>query len=166
VFEDGFYIFGGYDGQSRVNDFFGFSFPKKAWFVVPASGKPPTPRDRHTAVVHDKSFYVFAGFDGTNRVNDFHAFDFKSNQWKTIASNQPPSARHSHACVIYGHSMFCFGGSVLLFHSRMDLLLIFIVVVAGTMAVTGTTFTNSCSRRTPGRYERPRRCCRSTATST
>ena len=130
VFEDGFYIFGGYDGQSRVNDFHGFSFPKKAWFVVQASGKPPTPRDRHTAVVHDKSFYVFAGFDGTNRVNDFHAFDFKSKQWKTIVNTQPPSARHSHACVIYGHSVFCFGGSVLLFHSRMDLLLIFIVVAA------------------------------------
>ena len=68
------YMFGGYDGQTRVNDFHCFSFAEKRFSpVLPASnsGQPPSPRDRHVAVVYGNSFYVFGGFDGTSRVSDF-----------------------------------------------------------------------------------------------
>jgi len=108
-------VFGGYDGQSRINDFHAFSFTEKRWSpVLPSatSGNPPSPRDRHVAVAYNNNFYVFGGFDGTSRVNDFFSFDFSSMTWREVPvlSGQPPSPRHSHAAVVHNHSMWVFGG--------------------------------------------------------
>ena len=109
------YVFGGYDGHARVNDFHCFSFSEKRFSpVLPASnsGRPPSPRDRHVSVVYGNSFYVFGGFDGTSRVSDFFAFDFSSMCWREVLplSGTPPSERHSHAAVVHGNSMYVFGG--------------------------------------------------------
>jgi hypothetical protein len=76
--KDSMYVFGGYDGSNRVNDFFEYNFKRKVWAQVTATGIPPTPRDRHVAVVYKDSFYVFAGFDGSSRVNDFTEFNFST----------------------------------------------------------------------------------------
>jgi len=112
VLNDCIYIFGGYDGSNRVNDFYEFNIEKKTWSLYPAGGQPPTPRDRHVGVVHGNSFYVFAGFDGTQRVNDFFEFSFDSNQWSPVvpSSGFAPTPRHSHAAVVHGRTMFVFGG--------------------------------------------------------
>ncbi|CAN0009206.1 unnamed protein product, partial [Phaeothamnion confervicola] len=112
VLNDSIYVFGGYDGSNRVNDFYEFSIPTRVWTLVPAAGRPPSPRDRHTGVVHGNSFYVFAGFDGTQRVNDFFEFSFATKQWAPVQASAgvAPSPRHSHAAVVYGNSMFVFGG--------------------------------------------------------
>ncbi|TYZ58530.1 hypothetical protein PybrP1_012893 [[Pythium] brassicae (nom. inval.)] len=110
--KDSLYVFGGYDGSNRVNDFYEFNFNRHAWGVVPASGAPPSPRDRHVAVVYKDSFYVFAGFDGNSRVNDFIEYNFLSQKWSnvTVIAGVPPTPRHSHAAVVYDKSMYCFGG--------------------------------------------------------
>ncbi|KAF0687591.1 Aste57867_20710 [Aphanomyces stellatus] len=112
VHKDSMYVFGGYDGSNRVNDFFEYNFKRKVWAQVLAIGIPPTPRDRHVAVVYKDSFYVFAGFDGSSRVNDFIEFNFTTQKWSpvVVASGMPPSPRHSHAAVVYDKSMFVFGG--------------------------------------------------------
>ena len=113
VWRDRMLCFGGYDGSHRVNDCWEFDFGKRSWsLVVPASGSPPTPRDRHVAVVWGSSFYVFAGFDGTSRVNDFHEFSFGSSSWAPVRalSGLAPSPRHSHAAVVYHDSLYVFGG--------------------------------------------------------
>lgn len=77
-----------------------------------AAGTCPSPRDRHTGVVHGNSFFVLAGFDGNQRVNDFFEFSFDAMQWTPVLamSGMPPSPRHSHASVVHGNSMFVFGG--------------------------------------------------------
>jgi N-acetylneuraminic acid mutarotase len=97
-----------------VNDFYEFCFKRQEWRVVPPTGQVPPPRDRHVSVVFGDGFYVFGGFDGVTRVNDFYAYDFGREGWAPVAvgagSAPPPSPRHSHGAVIYGHSMFCFGG--------------------------------------------------------
>lgn len=99
VHQDSLYVFGGYDGTTRVNDFIEFDFQKKRWRPVLAVGSVPTPRDRHTACVYNHSLYVFGGFDGTSRVNDFTGFDFNEGRWShvPIAHGFAPSPRHSHA---------------------------------------------------------------------
>lgn len=112
------YVFGGYSGEARVNTFHAYSFAEKRWSpVLPSatSGPPPSPRDRHVAVVFGNSFMVHGGFDGTSRVSDFHAFDFSSMTWREIIALQgrPPSPRHSHAAVVHGNSMYVFGGMYL-----------------------------------------------------
>ncbi|CAB9528454.1 effector protein with kelch motifs [Seminavis robusta] len=109
------YVFGGYDGSVRVNTFHAFSFAEKRWSpVLPSanSAGPPSPRDRHVAVSFGNSFYVHGGFDGTSRVADLWAFDFSSMTWREIVPlhGRPPSPRHSHAAVVYGSSMYVFGG--------------------------------------------------------
>lgn len=109
------YVFGGYDGFSRVNTFHAFSFDEKRWSpVLPSanSSPPPSPRDRHVAVAFGNSFYVHAGFDGTSRVSDFWRFDFSSMTWREVVvlGGRPPSPRHSHAAVVHNHSLYCFGG--------------------------------------------------------
>lgn len=112
VLKDKLYVFGGYDGQNRVNDFYEFDFKKMEWRTIPPVGQLPTPRDRHTSVVYGNAFYVFAGFDGTTRVQDFYEYSFDSAQWQCVAvlGGTAPSPRHSHAAVIYACSMFVFGG--------------------------------------------------------
>jgi hypothetical protein len=109
------YVFGGYDGVSRVNTFHAFSFAEKRWSpVLPSatSASPPSPRDRHVAFSFGNSFYVHGGFDGTSRVSDFWGFDFSSMTWREVVvlAGRPPSPRHSHAAVVHRHSLYIFGG--------------------------------------------------------
>ncbi|DAZ95611.1 TPA: hypothetical protein N0F65_000094 [Lagenidium giganteum] len=112
VRKDSIYVFGGYDGSNRVNDFYEFNFSRRHWSVVLAMGVPPSPRDRHVAVVYKDSFYIFAGFDGSSRVNDFIEYNFLTQKWSAVVVNagMPPTPRHSHAAVVYDKSMYCFGG--------------------------------------------------------
>lgn len=109
---DSLFVFGGYDGTSRVNDFFEYHFLSMTWIAVHVRGAAPSPRDRHVAVVWNESFYVFGGFDGANRVNDFYEFNFENNEWRIVPviSGSPPSARHSHAAVVHQNSLYVFGG--------------------------------------------------------
>ena len=125
IFDSLFYIFGGYDGSRRVNDFYSYDIKlppnKTGWkHVKHSGGTPPSPRDRHIGVTSNGVFYVFGGFDGTSRVNDLHAFDFRSSTWvQLLGSNRhdesrpvapPPSPRHSHSAVVYKNNIYIFSG--------------------------------------------------------
>jgi len=108
------YVWGGYNGD-RLNTFHAFSFAEKRWSpVLPSTSvsSGPSPRDRHVAFAYGNSFYIHGGFDGTSRVSDFWGFDFSSMQWREVEvlGGRPPSPRHSHAAVVYRHSLFVFGG--------------------------------------------------------
>ena len=116
VYDDSVLVFGGYDGLNRVNDLYKFDLQTKTWTKESPGGAsrgvPPSPRDRHTAVVHGKCFYVFGGYDGSSRVNDFFKYDLERKTWSEVLAvhGTPPTPRHSHAAVVYGDSMFVFGG--------------------------------------------------------
>jgi hypothetical protein len=108
------YVWGGYNGD-RLNTFHAYSFAEKRWSpVLPSTSlnHGPSPRDRHVAFAFGNSFYVHGGFDGTSRVSDFWGFDFSSMQWREVEvlGGRPPSPRHSHAAVVYGQSLYIFGG--------------------------------------------------------
>lgn len=133
VWRSYFYVFGGYDGQRRVNDLYQFCFNKNMWTLL-SNTNAPSARDRHIAVVHENHLYIFGGFDGVARVNgmiwllsllrflrsshlpllliDLHAFDLEDGTWSQIiaASGEPPTPRHSHAAVVYKDNMYIFGG--------------------------------------------------------
>lgn len=76
------YIFGGYDGFNRVNDFYEYSIDDNTWMEVANLGNtnPPTPRHSHSAVVYEDSMYVFGGYDGHYR-NDFYRYNFVTGDW-------------------------------------------------------------------------------------
>jgi N-acetylneuraminic acid mutarotase len=66
AFQNSFYVFGGFDGTSRVNDFFAFDFSCMTWREVPVTlGQPPSARHSHSAVVHNSSLFVGFGYDGS-----------------------------------------------------------------------------------------------------
>jgi hypothetical protein len=60
AFGNSFYVHGGFDGTSRVSDFWGFDFSSMTWReVVVLQGRPPSPRHSHAAVVHRHSLFIF-----------------------------------------------------------------------------------------------------------
>ncbi len=75
VWKDHFIIFGGYDGQRRVNDMYQFAFKTSTWSLLhDGLLNAPSARDRHVAVVHENALYIFGGFDGVARVNGKPSF--------------------------------------------------------------------------------------------
>lgn len=84
VLDDCLYIFGGYDGTQRTNDFYKYDFNSCKWTQIDSNNMPPSPRDRHTAVIYERSIYIFGGFDGVNRVNDFYSYSLSKNLWSEV----------------------------------------------------------------------------------
>mmetsp|Transcript_29585 Transcript_29585/g.62882 ORF Transcript_29585/g.62882 Transcript_29585/m.62882 type:complete len:512 (+) Transcript_29585:125-1660(+) len=109
---DCLYIFGGYDGSNRVNDFYKYSFKTTKWSQISVSGATPSARDRHVVVSYTDRIYIFAGYDGNNRVNDFWQYDTEHEVWSVVdaALGTPPTPRHSHSGVEYDGSMYVFAG--------------------------------------------------------
>ncbi|KAM3569353.1 hypothetical protein VYU27_008551 [Nannochloropsis oceanica] len=104
VYKRTFYIFGGFDGSQRVNDFMGFSLDTREWrSVVCLMGSAPTPRHSHTGVVYKDKFYVLTGYDGSYR-NDFHAFSFLQSAWAPVpcAGKIPRPRYRATSCVKVG----------------------------------------------------------------
>ena len=57
------YIFGGYDGATRVNDFYRYDLVEQVWSEAEEEQSiyRPSPRHSHAAVVYQDSLYVFGG---------------------------------------------------------------------------------------------------------
>jgi hypothetical protein len=109
------YVFGGYDGNTRVNSFHAYSFAEKRWSpVLPSTsvGGTPSPRDRHIAFAFGNSVYIHGGFDGISRVSDFWGFDLSSMTWREVEvlGGRPPSPRHSHSSIVWRDCFYCWGG--------------------------------------------------------
>ena len=115
VYNDCFYVFGGFDGTSRVNDFYEYNFLTSTWRQVPFnfrgnSESPPSPRHSHSSVMHKNSFYVFGGYDGSYRC-DFHEYNIQTQRWRSInPRGRSPRARYRATCCIHENTMILFGG--------------------------------------------------------
>lgn len=99
--------------MSRRNDFYKYDIDLNTWSQICTNDIPPTPRDRHVSVVHNKSIFIFGGYDGFNRVNDFYEYNIETNSWQEVLFSgvgAPPSPRHSHSAVVHNDSMYIFGG--------------------------------------------------------
>jgi leucine-zipper-like transcriptional regulator 1 len=67
--------FSGFDGSTRVNDFYEYSFERESWGLVgigAGGAAPPSPRHSHGAVVHGSCMYIFGGYGALPRT---HMFD-------------------------------------------------------------------------------------------
>ncbi|PFH34937.1 leucine zipper-like transcriptional regulator [Besnoitia besnoiti] len=69
------YIFGGYNGQERLNDLYVFNLDTHEWQVVEARDTP-SGRSSMVAQVYKNALYIFGGYNGHNVLNDFHEFKF------------------------------------------------------------------------------------------
>lgn len=108
------WFFGGYtkkDGD-YFNDVFRYNIARSSWGSVHTLGELPAKRTDHSVVLFRDSMLVFGGFDGQNRFNDLRELQLREGRWSHISAprTSTPQSRFGHTAVVYGHSMFVFGG--------------------------------------------------------
>ncbi len=54
--------------------------------------------------------YVFGGWNTQYRIAEFHRYCLDTGEWSPIECTQGPCARSNHTCVVYGNSLYIFGG--------------------------------------------------------
>ncbi|CAE7257921.1 gefF [Symbiodinium sp. CCMP2592] len=96
---DGFYVFGGYDGSSYLNDLWFYGRQANSWTELSPSGTAPSGRSGHAAMWSPAAdgFYVFGGKTGSSNVNnDLWFYGRQANSWTELSpSGTAPSARSS-----------------------------------------------------------------------
>jgi len=111
AFGNSFYVHGGFNGTSRVSDFWLFDLSSMCWREVAVlDGRPPSPRHSHSAVVHGHSLYVYGGYDGSYK-SDLHEFDFNSSRWNLVpTTGRRPRARYRATTVVHKNYIILYGG--------------------------------------------------------
>ena len=89
------YIFGGYDGSNRVNDFYSFDLKMRQWNIVPAAVREERVRPSRARA------YVCALPPATMLILP-NAGDARQGV--------PPSPRDRHVAAVYGNSFYVFAG--------------------------------------------------------
>ena len=125
TFGTSIFIFGGTwvdddDNSIYLNDLYTLQADVAAWAHPVASGKPPIPREGHTASVVGSNMVVFggAGLDAEDRsinLNDLHMLNTETMTWTepTIVPApqvSPPQERRYHSACVVGDEMLVFGG--------------------------------------------------------
>lgn len=111
VNDDVFFVFGGYDGSTWLNDMYEFDYDKMLWSVTSPQGLVPSGRSCPSWATHRGSVFLFGGYDGVRRMNDLHQFRMSTRTWTSLPSRgQFPSQRYFHSSVVYGDSLYVFGG--------------------------------------------------------
>jgi hypothetical protein len=89
VYDHKLWIFGGYDGNARLNDMWSIPLnqgPKNTWCEQEQSGEQPsTVCNSPLAIVHD-CMYLFSGQSGAKTSNLLFKFDFKTSRLKSTIS--------------------------------------------------------------------------------
>lgn len=110
---DSLYVFGGYDGQNRVNDFYQYHFPTGCWREIITVG---------TGVVVGGVHQVLGGGNadmggGANNNNNVpnergmsHIHRAASFGGNLTASGTVPTPRDRHAAVVHNSTFYIFGG--------------------------------------------------------
>ncbi|TDH68635.1 hypothetical protein CCR75_000937 [Bremia lactucae] len=132
VYKDSLFVFGGYDGDRRLNDFYSYNFLTQTWTnVFVNAGHQPTSRYGHAAVVYDNAMYVFGGSDSHygrdsassrnssdygrsesgRHVNDMYSFNLETNTWSSLrVTGEVPYPREGASMVVYKESCLLYGG--------------------------------------------------------
>jgi Galactose oxidase, central domain len=83
------------------------------WENLQTNGIPPSPRRGQSIVLADTFLILFGGSDLNNKFyNDIYFFDLQTNSWIPIRQmGNIPTPRADHSAVIYGTTMWIFGGA-------------------------------------------------------
>ncbi|CAL8376440.1 unnamed protein product, partial [Gadus morhua 'NCC'] len=113
------YVLGGRSTHC-LRDFWSYSVVRNEWTQLPCKGEAaPEELEEHSMVAHEGFLYAFGGtLDGayTGWGCPLWVFDLGKNKWvhwqgkKTVC--RIPTNRKSHSAVVFGSSMFVYGGYV------------------------------------------------------
>jgi len=112
VVKNKMYMFGGYGGSGRLDDFFEYNFDTKYWRRVRYEGPGPGVRENNGVVEYGGKLYLFGGYNGTSWLNDFHEFDVESRHWRLVVpdSSTVPAARFGYVSAVHKNFFVLFGG--------------------------------------------------------
>ncbi|KAI6654758.1 Attractin-like protein 1 [Oopsacas minuta] len=90
-------------------------------FILLPSLSPPLPRAGHTIVAYMGCLYVYGGYTFESSIHQYYYSIFKrclpSDTWETITPGPPsgpwPVPRYGHTSIVYGDSMFVYGGTTI-----------------------------------------------------
>ncbi|CAE7637261.1 Lztr1 [Symbiodinium sp. CCMP2592] len=109
-----FYVFGGFDGTSRLRDLHRYSILANSWTELSPGGSVPSARSvpGMTWSYTDDELYVFGG-DAVSQLNDLHRYSVSANSWTQLTpGGTVPSTRQAHG-MVYSQTtdgLYVFGG--------------------------------------------------------
>ena len=115
VLNDSMYIFGGYDGLNRVNDFYEFHFPSRSWRQITTNAPPAQPAQQQGGggglfdTLNGGGELAAAGGGGIEGLNNQRPYNNNSVN-TVIATGTVPSPRDRHAAVVHQSSFYIMGG--------------------------------------------------------
>lgn len=102
TYRNKFLVWGGFSGDTWLNDMFEFDFSSMQWREVTGKGCLPSPRSCPAYVQDDSYVFLHGGFGGEERKNDFFVFDLSTYEWKEIPpKGNVPTARYFHSCCLW-----------------------------------------------------------------
>ena len=105
------YMFGGYGGSGRLDDFYEYDFASKVWTKLECRGGSPGVRENNGVVVQGRCLYLFGGYNGTSWLNDFHEFNLDTREWRVVEPRGNfPNARFGYVSMIYKKKFVLWGG--------------------------------------------------------
>lgn len=83
------YIGGGYNGNTRLNDFYRFDEPTQSFYSI--ASFPGVARNGAAGFSISHKGYVVGGYDGTSYYNDVWSYDPQGNSWALVSANGDPN---------------------------------------------------------------------------
>ena len=89
------------------------------WAEIKIQGKNIPSRSNHASAIHKNKLYIHGGFDADKgMLADFHCIDISDDceqyRWKHLNNelNGQPIKLKSHTAIVYGSSIYLFGGEI------------------------------------------------------
>jgi N-acetylneuraminic acid mutarotase len=106
-------VFGGCYMESKCyNDLFFLDLRSQQWIAVPTSGKVPSARQGHSAVLYGSTMWVYGGSSSEGYLSDLYSLNLETREWKQhFFTGAQSKGRAGHGAVLDNESkMMIFGG--------------------------------------------------------
>lgn len=113
IFQDKFYVFGGYliSDSRNTNDLFVLDPEELHWERINPQGFEPGPMRGMCLQENKGKMYLFGGHDEDTYSNESFVYDIGENRWdKVQTKNKPPPIRTNHTGVLYDDGLVIWGG--------------------------------------------------------
>ncbi|GAM20176.1 hypothetical protein SAMD00019534_033510 [Acytostelium subglobosum LB1] len=108
-----FILFGGFNGETCLNDLHLLDPETMTWSQLVASGLPPTERYGHSTTVLGEKMIVFGGTNNSRDLNDVNILQLDTNSWSAppnFHGQEVPPERSFHAAARVGRNLIVVGG--------------------------------------------------------
>eukprot|EP00123_Amoebidium_parasiticum_P021330 comp6554_c0_seq1/m.2325 comp6554_c0_seq1/g.2325 ORF comp6554_c0_seq1/g.2325 comp6554_c0_seq1/m.2325 type:complete len:456 (-) comp6554_c0_seq1:204-1571(-) len=109
------YVFGGYHDGRCFNDLYRLHLATQAWEKLNCTGRTPSNRVSHSALIVGGLLYVFGGSDvpfGQANNNELFVCDLARLHWSLVnTTGDCPTPRYGHTLVYHKQHLYLFGGT-------------------------------------------------------